>query len=70
MLKCAKLRQSDTYDDFSVENSVFVDGRVAEDVPGQVVPVAVETQLTTRDVGTVGLACNEIELCFNKSQYF
>ena len=42
-----------THDDFSVEDPVSQDGRVAEDRPRQVVAVAREAHRTARYVGAV-----------------
>ena len=54
------LRSVTTHDDFSVEDPVSEDGRVAEDRPREVVAVAREAHRTARYVGAVRVTWNEL----------
>ena len=59
-----------THDDFSVEDPVPQDGRVAEDRPRQVVAVAREAHRTARYVGAVRVTWNCQGLGEGRFSYF
>ena len=62
--------RSVTHDDFSVEDPVPQDGRVAEDRPRQVVAVAREAHRTARYVGAVRVTWNCQGLGEGRFSYF